>query len=197
MDVAGSPLDTFRWKVRVRCYDCAMPESKIDEIVADLRAYEAWLGVEMKRVGRALKALAEDDVDSSAAPSTSAMLLEVFQKHGPTLSISEAYHLVRRAGWSTDSKDPMNVIRAAMARMVSTDELVRTDQRGKYALASYADGGSDADGDDFGLLGEDDSDRMYDARRLAEPDGWGSGGVVTMPQRLPSINDEGDDEPPF
>lgn len=112
-----------------------MHESKVDEIIEELRDYKRWLASEDRRVTRALNALSDHDDEEN--PSTNEMLLDAFRRVDKPMTIQEAYLHVKKAGWTTESKDPTNVIRAALARMAANGELRRiSDKRGVYALVS-------------------------------------------------------------
>ena len=113
---------------------CLMPESRVDAIVEELREYKRWLASETRRVERALNALSDEEDEDTR--STNEMLLDAFKSTRRPMTIPEAHMHLKKAGWTTDSKDPANVIRAALARMAANGELQRTsDKRGVYILA--------------------------------------------------------------
>ncbi|MFC4126235.1 hypothetical protein [Nocardia rhizosphaerae] len=174
-----------------------MPESKVDAIVEELREYQRWLASETRRVDRALRALSDDDDDESR--STNEMLLDAFLKAKRPLSIQDALAMVRKAGWTTDSKDPANVIRAALARMASNGELRRvSDKRGIYALPSddpFADEPPDSTFDDAPPWESKVQDDSWGSSSRANPfeSGKKSPGTFTRPKTRPRE----EDEPPF
>lgn len=179
-----------------------MPESRVDAIVEELRVYQRWLASEVRRVERALHALSDDDDEETL--STNEMLLEAFKRSGKPMSIQDAYLRLRKAGWTTESKDPTNVIRAALARMAANGELRRlSDKRGVYALASddpFEDLNPPESADE---LNADTNDPW--PPKVDQDDPWGSSPRVTKfgsdtissPRFTRPSQPMKEDEPPF
>lgn len=111
----------------------AQNESRLDSMIADLREYADWLATESERVRRALAAL---DPEHEEAASTIDQVYEVFQGNpDEVMTAAEVYDAMRETGWKSLAKDPVNVVRTALARLAQDGKLERLEQgRGRYRL---------------------------------------------------------------
>ncbi|MCZ4277383.1 MULTISPECIES: hypothetical protein [Nocardiaceae] len=116
---------------------------RLDEIEEQLREYARWLQVELRKTEKAIGALAENDEDEEEdSQSLSNLVLQILREaKGHVMTIPEVHAEARRRGWSTDSKDPVNVVRAALARLNKSGELERPDsKRGAYRIRDSSPG---------------------------------------------------------
>lgn len=156
-----------------------MAESRLDRMVTELREYAEELEEELRRVRRALIALDADEPEEESSASTLDILFEVFRDYpGKILTAQEATQFMRKAGWITDSKDPVNAVRAAIGRLVERGDVERVEgKRGvfrlKHATHPQAEG----------------NPTPPDPRQGDDP--WGS----APPTLVATASD--DDEPPF
>ncbi|MDQ3274288.1 MAG: hypothetical protein M3Q39_04460 [Actinomycetota bacterium] len=162
-----------------------MTESRLDRMVTELRDYAGELETELKRVRRALAALDETEPADSQRPETSTinLVMQVFRDNPDrVLTATETHALMEDRGWVSESKDPINVVRTALARLAASDELERVEGRGRYRLADTVDDddkpNSEPTADDYGS------------------DPWASPPPPQPPAATPMRNFD-DDEPPF
>ncbi|AWK76437.1 hypothetical protein CBI38_34085 (plasmid) [Rhodococcus oxybenzonivorans] len=178
----------------------------MDAIVEELREYKRWLTSETRRVERALSALSDEEDEDTR--STNEMLLDAFKSNRKPMTIQDAHLHLRKSGWTTDSKDPANVIRAALARMAANGELRRTsDKRGVYVLA---------DDNEFEDVTPPESEHELKAANRAEidwrpltddnpwdsgpqsrPNRFGTTGKESAQRFRPAAKKREEDEPPF
>lgn len=109
---------------------------RLDEIEEQLREYARWLQVELRKTERAINALAAtDDDEDDGGQSLSDLVLHILREaNGRIMTIQDVYSEARRRGWDSESKDPVNVVRAALARLTQSGELLRSDKRGTYRI---------------------------------------------------------------
>jgi hypothetical protein len=112
----------------------AETSSKVDQFIAEMREYEKHLESEMRRVRQLLNAA--DGVETRT--NTTEVLLEMFQEFpGREFTAPDAEKELRRRGWITESGDPVNAVRAALARLKNSNEIEQVG-RGMYRLAEEA-----------------------------------------------------------
>jgi hypothetical protein len=138
--------------------------SKVEQWVTEMREYETFLDSELRRVRRLINAA--DGVESRT--NTTEILQEMFQDNpGTEYTAAEAEQEMRKRGWVTDSGDPVNAVRAALARLKNLGE-IESVGRGRFRLT--------------------DDTPPWEEPSPPLDDPWGS-----PPPPTPSV----DDEPPF
>lgn len=133
--------------------------SQVEQWITDMRVYEGFLNSELRRVRQMLNAA--DGVESRT--NTTEILQEMFQDN-PLVeyTAAEAEAELRKRGWVTESNDPVNAVRAALARLKNSGE-IESVGRGT-----------------FRLVPEDPAPSTYD-------DPWGSAPPV---RHTPAADDE-------
>ena len=95
-----------------------------------MREYETFLDSELRSVRQLLNTA--DGVETRT--NTTEILQEMFQENpGVTYTAAEAESEIRSRGWTTESGDPVNAVRAALARMKSSGE-IESVGRGTFRL---------------------------------------------------------------
>lgn len=104
--------------------------SRVEQWLTDMREYEKFLDSEKVRVRQLLNAA--DGIESRT--NTTEILLELFQDNPAVeFSAADAERELRKRGWVTESGDPVNAVRAALARLKNNGE-IETAGRGSYRL---------------------------------------------------------------
>ncbi|MFD1531031.1 hypothetical protein [Pseudonocardia aurantiaca] len=104
--------------------------SRVDQWLSEMRDYEKHLATELQRVRQLLHAADGSD----ARTNTTEMLLQLFQDNpGVAYTAAEAEAEIRENGWTTDSADPVNAVRAALTRLKNNNE-IESVGRGQFQL---------------------------------------------------------------
>lgn len=143
-----------------------MPDtSRAEKLIADLREYDTYLDAEKARIRPLLNAI--NGVETRT--NTTEILQEMFLDN-PTVeyTAADAEAELRQRGWDTDSADPVNAVRAALARLKNSGE-IQSAGRGRFMAA------------------QPDDEAPPWSSSVPNDDPWGS-----APPALPA-----DDEPPF
>jgi hypothetical protein len=125
------------WGIPLLCGKLiTVTESRLDRLIDEMKEYWDWLENERDRVRAALNALGVPVGDTT---STSEAALAVFRSR-PTevLTAAEVTAYMEQAGWTTGSKDKINVVRTALARLATEGKLQRADGRGRYQSTPVA-----------------------------------------------------------
>lgn len=146
--------------------------SRAEKMIADLREYDAYLDTEKARIRPLLNAI--NGVETRT--NTTEILQEMFLDNPfVEYTASEAEAELRERGWDTDSADPVNAVRAALARLKNSGE-IQSVGRGKFLAAPGPEDNAPAD-DPW-------------ESKAPEDDPWGSAPAASS---KPAV----DDEPPF
>ena len=142
-------------------------------MIADLREYDAYLDAEKARIRPLLNAI--NGVETRT--NTTEILQEMFQDNPfVEYTATEAEAELRERGWDTDSADPVNAVRAALARLKNSGE-IESVGRGKFMAIRDAEIVSEPADDAWGSKAPDD-------------DPWGSAPPA-------GSGPAADDKPPF
>jgi hypothetical protein len=104
--------------------------SRVDTWIEELREYDRFLDAEKARIRLLLNAA--DGVESRT--NTTEILQEMFQDSPDVeYTATEAEAELRKRGWVTESTDPVNAVRAALARLKNSGE-IESVGRGTFRL---------------------------------------------------------------
>ena len=104
--------------------------SRVDTWIEELREYDKFLDAEKARIRLLLNAA--DGAESRT--NTTEILQEIFQDNPDVeYTATEAEAELRRRGWVTESTDPVNAVRAALARLKNSGE-IESVGRGTFRL---------------------------------------------------------------
>lgn len=107
--------------------------SRASELIQELLDYEEFLDAEKERIRPLIRALRGDGPNSRT--DTTEVLMEVLQRHPRhEFTAAEAETMIKERGWTTESNDPTNAVRAALNRLKNLGQVANVG-RGLYQLA--------------------------------------------------------------